>query len=72
MTAMTLAATLVGLGFGLAVGLVLHYYVVYKPLMETYVKTVKLLAHMKRRGFVPQYDIEQPKEHDPSADVTEY
>lgn len=49
---------------GVVVGLVLHYITEYKPLLQKY-------HSMRLQGFVPQFNIEQRRQHDPSQDIRE-
>lgn len=65
---------ILGLGFfgGLASGMAVEYFKSTKPLLDKYAKLVHKMYMMKRRGFVPQFDIQQPRPEDPAEEVTEY
>lgn len=69
--ATAIAFCVASLGFGLCLGMLLHYYVEHKPLRDSYEKLVDTMTHMKRQGFVPQFEIENPKEYDPSEGIIE-
>lgn len=69
---MTVLLLLVGFGFGLMGGMVLDYFMYNRSLSTNYNKLVHTLTFMKRQGFVPQFDIEQPKVHDPADNVSEF
>jgi hypothetical protein len=49
---------------GLVVGYVLAYILLYRPLL-------KLYHSMRLQGFVPQFELQQRKVHDPSANIRE-
>lgn len=49
---------------GVVVGLLLHYIVEYKPLLQKY-------HSMRLQGFVPQYSFKQRKQPDPSSHIRE-
>lgn len=57
---------------GLAIGAYLNYLVETKPLIKRRSADFDMLYRMKKQGFVPQFDIEQRTEHDPSQEVVEY
>lgn len=52
-------------GTGFAIGFLACYLVGVRPL-------VNQVLSMKKQGFVPQYEIEHRKEHDPSEGIREY
>lgn len=56
----------IALGFmgGLVIGLILGYLFLYRPLLALY-------HSMRLQGFVPQFEIRQKIEHDPSREVRE-
>jgi len=58
--------------FGLASGVILHYIVEYKPLLTKYADLVQTMIRMKKQGFVPQFEFEQPKPIDVSEGVVEF
>ncbi len=58
-------------GFGMCAGMVLHYMGEYRSLRDDYRELVHTLTFMKKQGFVPQFDIEQPTETDPSTGIDE-
>lgn len=60
------------LGFGVVIGVGIHYFIAYKPLQEDYRTVVDRMYRMKRQGFVPQYDIEHPESQDLSEEIREY
>lgn len=62
----------VGFMPGILVGWVLNYYTEEKPLRENNNKLVDILTNMKKQGFVPQYDIEQPKPLDLAQGIGEH
>ena len=49
------------LASGVVVGMALHYIAVYKPLFLYHQELIKVIYNMKRQGFVPQFELEQPK-----------
>lgn len=57
---------------GLALGAVGAYFLLYRPVWESREKLTDILAGMKKQGFVRQYEVEQPKERDPSEGIPEY
>tara|TARA_R110002020_G_scaffold121916_3_gene277049 strand:+ start:36907 stop:37122 length:216 start_codon:yes stop_codon:yes gene_type:complete len=64
MTNMMIASNAAFFLGGLVVGLYLHYIIEYKPLLERYIKLSDIVVGMKRQGFVPMFEVEQPKEVD--------
>jgi len=58
-------------GSGVVAGILLHYYTEHRPLRDSYEKLVHTMTHMKRQGFVPQFEIEHPRENDPSNGINE-
>lgn len=59
------------LGFGIIGGILLHYWVDHRPLLTKYHELIHTLTHMKKQGFVPMYEIEQPEVIDVSKDIRE-
>jgi tellurite resistance protein TehA-like permease len=51
-------------GFGIVAGLYLHYLIVYRPLLAQY-------HSLRKRGFVPQFEIEQARTFDLSEGISE-
>ena len=67
-----LSLVIVGcLGVGLAVGMFLGY-LMSRRLIELNTDLSNKIYMMKRQGFVPQFEFEQRKIHDPSDDVVEF
>tara|TARA_R110002167_G_C12248595_1_gene611686 strand:- start:131 stop:364 length:234 start_codon:yes stop_codon:yes gene_type:complete len=71
MNILLLASTATGSAIGLAVGMYLHYISYHKPFLEAYyrisannMELVKQMVAMKKQGFVPQFELEQPKKVD--------
>jgi hypothetical protein len=57
--------------FGVVAGLYLHYLTEYKPLARKYYALVETVVGMKKQGFVPQFEIEQPKPIDLTKGMSE-
>lgn len=68
---LAIASVVAAGGFGIIGGIVLHYLVDHKPLLKKYHELIHTLTHMKKLGFVPQYEIEQPEVIDVSKDINE-
>lgn len=65
------SGVLVGLAVGLIGGAVLFYYIDFKPLRDNYNELVHTLTHMKKQGFVPQYNLTQEVPLDLTTGVDE-
>lgn len=57
---------------GVVIGLVACYIWGMKPLWDDYREAVDRMYRMKKQGFVPQFEIQQPAELDPSEGIVEY
>ena len=60
------------LAVGLVLGFILCYVYVHEPLFKAYTSLVGKMYLMKRRGFVPQFEVQQKKTFDPSREVREF
>lgn len=72
---MGLILTLYGvatLSIGVVLGLTIGYIIGYKPLWDDYRRLVGHVIRMRKQGFVPQFEFEQPRKLDPSDGLTEY
>ena len=56
---------------GVVGGMLLHYYGDHRPLDARYSKLINILTYMKKQGFVPQFEVEQTTEVDPSNGIDE-
>lgn len=72
MTDLCVAIAAAALAGGLAIGAYLNYFIETKPLQERFDALVETMTGMKKQGFVPQFDIQQPLPEDPAREITEY
>lgn len=66
------AVALATFGFGLAFGAYANYLIETRPLLQAYDELVDRMYRMKRQGFVPNYEVDNTPEFDPSQDIVEY